>query len=222
MEYRIRRARQAPALDAAWDAPGWAHAEVAVLGSARPESSDHRPRTEVKVLYDSAGLYAIFRVQDRYVRSVNTEYNSSVCQDSCVELFVKPRTDKGYFNFETNCGGAILCSYIEDATRIPGGFKRFTRLSAAALDQVRIHSSLPKTVEPEVTTPTTWTNALFIPLKVLAQYLGPLPEPKGEVWSGNFYKCGDKTSHPHWLSWAPVAELNFHRPQDFQALRFEA
>lgn len=29
------------------------------------------------------------------------------------------------------------------------------------------------------------------------------PAP-GTRWRANFYKCADKTSHPHWLTWAPV------------------
>ena len=33
----------------------------------------------------------------------------------------------------------------------------------------------------------------------------------------NLYKCGDKTAHPHFLSWAPIQEVEpaFHRPQFF-------
>ncbi|MCD6337129.1 MAG: hypothetical protein J7M01_02720, partial [Candidatus Marinimicrobia bacterium] len=32
---------------------------------------------------------------------------------------------------------------------------------------------------------------------------------------GNLYKCGDKTSHPHWASWSPIDKLNFHQPKHF-------
>ena len=36
-----------------------------------------------------------------------------------------------------------------------------------------------------------------------------------------FFKCGDKTSHPHWASWNPVDELNFHLPRCFSEIIFE-
>ena len=44
---------------------------------------------------------------------------------------------------------------------------------------------------------------------------------EGEVWRGNFFKCVEENSHPHWASWSPVDEFNFHLPQCFGVLRFE-
>ena len=37
---------------------------------------------------------------------------------------------------------------------------------------------------------------------------------------GNFYKCGDKTAHPHFVSWNPVGtpSPDFHRPEFFGEL----
>ena len=36
----------------------------------------------------------------------------------------------------------------------------------------------------------------------------------------NFYKCGDKTAHPHYLSWSPIdtPKPDFHRPDFFGEL----
>jgi hypothetical protein len=56
---------------------------------------------------------------------------------------------------------------------------------------------------------------------VLERYVGPLAPLAGQVWRGNFYKCGDRTSHPHWAAWSPVDELNFHLPRCFGALRLD-
>jgi len=41
-----------------------------------------------------------------------------VWKDSCVEFFIQPRPDAGYFNLEMNAGGAHLCCYIEDPARV--------------------------------------------------------------------------------------------------------
>jgi len=51
-------------------------------------------------------------------------------------------------------------------------------------------------------------------------------KPLGEQGSAgirraNFYKCGNETSHPHWLSWMPLAERNFHDPSSFGQLVFD-
>lgn len=39
----------------------------------------------------------------------------------------------------------------------------------------------------------------------------------------NFYKCGDNTSKPHYLSWNPIGteSPDFHRPDFFGNLIFE-
>jgi len=42
------------------------------------------------------------------------------------------------------------------------------------------------------------------------------------VRRGNFYKCAEDNSHPHWASWASMGgELNFHLPDRFGWFSFE-
>jgi hypothetical protein len=77
-------------------------------------------------------------------------------------------------------------------------------------------------VEPEIQEPTTWFIEFRIPISLLEKYVGPIGDPRGQRWTANFYKCGDKTSHPHWISWAPVDQLNFHLPRCFGPIVFEA
>ncbi len=31
----------------------------------------------------------------------------------------------------------------------------------------------------------------------------------------NFTKCADQSSGKHWMSWAPLTGLDFHRPHEF-------
>jgi hypothetical protein len=198
----------------------WQRAETVDLLIFRPESSDHRPKTQARLVYDDAGLYCMFRVVDRYVRSVQTEFMGPVCADSCVEFFVRPKPDRGYFNIEINCGGTLLCHYITGAIRTPEGFQGSTPLAPEDGRMIRIQHSMPRTVEPEIVTPTTWTIAYHVPFALLEKYAGPIGAVAGQRWTGNFYKCGDKTSHPHWTSWNPVDALNFHLPQCFGVLEF--
>jgi len=191
------------------------------IAAFRPESSDHRPRTRAKLVADAQGLYGLFRVEDCFVRCVHAGFQAPVYKDSCVEFFVQPCPDRGYFNFEFNCGGALLASYITDPRRTPGGFAAFQSLAPEEGCLIGVHSSLPPQVEPEITAPLTWELGFAIPLEIMARYTGPVSVAEGEIWRGNFYKCGDGTSHPHWAAWQPVAALNFHLPQCFGQLRFE-
>ena len=160
-----------------------------------------------------------FEVQDRYVRSVQAHYQAPVSTDSCVEFFVRPRANKGYFNFEINAGGTLLLYYIEDATRASGGFVKFEKVPESFGKTVQIWHSLPAVVDPEIATPLTWGIGYRIPRALFETYTGPLGTFSGQIWRANFYKCGDATSHPHWASWAPIHEaLNFHVPECFGEL----
>lgn len=212
-------ARRIPA--AALEAIDFSRAEEGRIGQARPESSDHRPQTAFRVLHDGTNLYVRFDVQDRYVRSVQTAYQGPVYTDSCVEFFVRPKADKGYFNFEVNAGGTLLLSYVEDPARTAHGLKRATPVPEAWGRQVVIRSSLPAVVEPEIGEPLAWQVRYQVPVALFEAFVGETVRGEGAVWRANFFKCGDKTSHPHWLSWSPVPALNFHLPECFGELVLE-
>jgi hypothetical protein len=218
--YCIRRCAAAPALDAAWDNPTWATADTLQVAHFHARSSRHRPQVEVRQLHDDATIYTLFRVHDRYVRSVQTALNGPVCTDSCVEFFVRPCAERGYLNFEINAGGTLHLSYIEDPTRTENGFARWKPVPPERAAQVRIASTLPRVVEPEITEPLEWRLAFAVPLALLESYVGPLRPLNGAGWRANYYKCGDRTSHPHWAAWAPVNVLNFHQPDCFGTITF--
>jgi hypothetical protein len=219
--YRIRLAHLQPEFKGTWDGPAWQQADSLELLHFRTEGSGHHPKTSARLLYNDEGIFGIFLVEDRYVRCVRTGYGDPVYMDSCVEFFVKPKEDKGYFNFELNCGGTMLCSYITNPERTAEGFKEFRLIPATEGSSVKIHHSMPKVVDPEIIDPVAWTLEFFIPFKLLEKYVGPIGEPCGQEWAANFYKCGDETSHPHWASWQPVPMLNFHMPESFGKIKFE-
>lgn len=108
MNYTIRRANAAPQLLAEWSDPVWEQADPLEIQHFRTESSDHHPRTSARLLYDALGIHGMFRVEDRYLRCLRTQYQDPVWKDSCVEFFAQPMPERGYFNFEFNCGGALL------------------------------------------------------------------------------------------------------------------
>lgn len=219
--YRIRFAAQPPALEDDWDSPAWERAETLEVRHFRPESSAHRPRTLARLLYGANGFHGVFRVEDRYVRCVRTDYGSEVWKDSCVEFFAQPKPGRGYLNFEFNCGGAHLCSHIVNPERTPDGFKEFTRIPPEVGRTVQTRGSLPRVTEPEIAGPLTWTLRFFIPFAVFERCVGPLGNLGGQTWRGNFFKCAEDNSHPHWAAWSLVDEFNFHRPQCFGEIKFE-
>lgn len=219
-QYSIRKLSGKLPLGLAWDDPAWALAQTLEVTHFRPESSDHRPRTFAKLLYSEDAIHGIFQVHDRYVRCIRSKYFDEVWKDSCVEFFAQPKPDRGYFNFEFNCGGAFLCSYIINPERAPNGFKEFTKLPWEVGRQIQTRASLPPIIEKEMAEPIVWTLQFFIPFSLFEPFAGKLGNIDGQLWRGNFFKCAEEVSHPHWASWSPVDEFSFHLPRCFGEIRF--
>lgn len=218
--YTITKAKTAPSAPFGWDAPEWNAIPALTIGNFLPESSEHHPVTRVKLQYDAHNCYLLFQVTDRYVRSVRTTFGSDVWNDSCIEWFVKPIVDKGYFNFEINAGGVLHCSYVEDPKRIDGKLKKCTLLSKEQGAALTTYPSLPHVVNPEISDQLLWTMGFTVPFSLLEEYVGPLTIGDTATWRANFNKCADECSHPHWATWNPISEKNFHRPSEFGLLHF--
>jgi len=219
-EYVAQTAQFPSSFKPDWQDSFWTPASTLEVKHFRPESSSHRPRTAARLLHDAKGIHGIFQVQDQYVRCVRTRYLDEVWKDSCVEFFAQPKPGGSYFNFEFNCGGTFLCSHIVNPERTANGFKEFTRVPGEIGRTIQVRSSLPRAIEQEIQHPLVWTLRFFVPWTLFERYLGLLGEIRGQVWSGNFFKCAEDVSHPHWASWSPVDEFNFHLPHCFGSIRF--
>jgi Carbohydrate-binding family 9 len=222
MRYFIRRTTMAVALDAPWDSDIWEQADTAEINNffVTKKAGDFKPEAKCRILYDSNGIYILFKVKDRYVKSTTTKLNESVCRDSCVEFFVEPDGNGSYINYEFNCGGNMLAFAIKDCTRTSNGFADSQALNESDASEMEIFHTMPQVVNPEIVGDTEWRLGIYIPFTVFSRYTDCKVPEAGTIWRGNFYKCGDRTSNPHWASWSPISELNFHLPQCFQAIEF--
>ena len=118
---------------------------------------------------------------------------------------------------EILCKGVFLFGYHLNNKETNG------KIALEDCKKITISHSLKKNVEQESTEPENWTVEYSIPISILSKYM-KVEQPKAGVsWRANFYKCADKTSHPHWLTWAPIdfPRPNFHLPQYFGELHFE-
>ncbi|MDX2432061.1 MAG: carbohydrate-binding family 9-like protein, partial [Bacteroides sp.] len=55
-----------------------------------------------------------YLVEEPQVRAVNTNFNTPVWEDSCVEFFLSLERDNNYYNFEFNAIGTVLGAYGPD------------------------------------------------------------------------------------------------------------
>ena len=172
----------------------------------------YKPLTSIAVAHSEKYIYIDFFVRCNYLRAVNYENNSSVHQDSCVEFFVCPNGKLPYYNFEFNCIGTVHAACRED--RHTG-----TPLTNEQLDTIKRYPSCGTRPFEELEGLFSWNLLVAIPLELIGlEYKGEPIEMKG-----NFYKCADLTSTPHFLSWAPIdtPEPDFHRPEFFAPITLE-
>ena len=217
--YKVSRLDEPMLINADWNKPQWHSVEplnIALFMGAKP---DHLPKTQAKVLYDQEHIYIIFRVEDRYVRAIETQRHGKVWEDSCVEFFLTPGSDisNGYFNVETNCIGTILLHYQ------PRPDENIRPLKPAECNRLEIATSIPKKViDPEIAGPLTWTLEYCVPIEIFGEYRQVIRPAPGVKWRANFYKCAETVSHPHWLTWSLVENdvPNFHLPEYFGTLEF--
>jgi hypothetical protein len=218
MRYQVHKLKTAPAIDAAWDRPPWPDVTALKVDQHMGERPAHFPAVLVRLAYDADAVNVMFRVEDRYVRAAAEQHQDPVCADSCVEFFFVPGEDvsAGYFNLEMNCGGIMLFHFQRQPRKNP------VPVAAGDLARIQVAHSLPMRVDPERTESVTWTVAYRLPFALLAGYRPAERPAPGTIWRANFYKCADQTSHPHWLTWAPVrrARPDFHVPEDFGVLEF--
>ena len=111
-------------------------------------------------------------------------------------------------------GAALAKGLAAEGAAVAVNYSR----SAAQAQQVAILSSLPRRVEPEVVAPLAWRLAFFVPFAIMEPYVGGLSPAQARTWRGNFFKCADATSRPHWASWSPLSSRNFHLPECFGEL----
>jgi hypothetical protein len=218
--YTVNKCSQKPLIDADWDKPFWRDvASVSVnVSHWNSVSSEDLPETKVKLQYDDQDLYVIFRVHDRCLRAVTTQIHGEVWKDSCVEFFFAPNCNQpnAYFNLETNCCGVPLARYHT------GPRQNSRYLEITDCQQIRIASTASGPIRHEIRKPLTWTLEYALPLDILTHYTNIEKPAPGVLWRGNFYKCADGCSCPHWISWSPVSgeRPDFHRPDCFGLLKF--
>ena len=169
-----------------------------------PEYS-YAPEVRLNLAFSDRVLAVLYRIKEEHVLGSVLENNGPVWEDSCVEAFIKDPVSDGYFNFENNCIGSKLAAHRLSRT----DYELFTE---DELSQVRCVSSLPHQQTDIVNAAgREWRLVLMIPFSLLGLDAAP------QSLNCNFYKCGDKCMHPHYLSWSPIGlpAPNFHRPEFF-------
>ena len=161
-----------------------------------------------QVCHDGENLYVRMEAEEQPIKATLTGPLDQVCNDSCLEFFLAPIPGESrYFNFELNPLGTLYLGF---------GGPRPNRIRQVPKNAKDLFQIQPFTTE------TGWGVTFRVPLSFLRLYYAGFTFT-GET-EANFYKCGDQTPVPHYLAWSPLSSEtpDYHRPQDFGRLIFEA
>ena len=132
-----------------------------------------------------------------------------------MELFIMPNGKGKYFNFEMNCIGTLL---LYQVTPVGTGVQ-MKPIPLEELKKIKRFHSLPRTLSGEKVGDTVWYAALQIPMDLFVRYADITYPLKGQVWTGNVFKCADWSSHPCSLTWKKT--WTFHNADGFGKFIFE-
>lgn len=176
-----------------------------------PWNFGNLPETHAKLTFvEGKGFRVEMWCYETGMRAVNTEPDSPVYEDSCMECFLNFYPEEGgrYLNFEVNALGAMLCQVGEGKTE-----RVFLRDMGIAQPEVSVKQA-------EAEGKQFWSVEYLIPLSLIERIYGKAEFSKGHKLRGNFYKCGDLTEQVHYGCWSPIGapEPNYHLPEFFGEL----
>ena len=177
-------------------------------GVARVETENWEGITKVhnviaQLLYSEKGLHVRMETDEKPLRITQTERNSAVCEDSCMEFFFKGNKDSDkYMNFEFNAMGTMYLNF------------RTGRYDGEPPVENADYFGVQSTITPE-----KWVLFYTIPFEFLEKYFGSYTKEM----LGNFYKCGDLTGKKHYQTFYPINTVkpDFHRPEFFGKIVLE-
>lgn len=174
----------------------------------------YKPEVKFKIAYCQDQILLKYYITEENIRAKETRVNGDVYKDSCVEFFISTNENETYYNFEFSCIGIPHVGYG------PGRANR-ALTDPGILKLIKVRSSLGNQSFEEKTGGHQWEMMIVIPAACLTYDKDILL--KGLKASANFYKCGDETSTPHFVTWNPVGTEtpDYHQPAFFGELSFE-
>ena len=189
------------------DSFDWSSIEPLAISCAPwGEVSDISATVQLCYSLEDQALYLRFCAIEPEVRATYAadDIDGRPWEDSCLEFFFSTAgRESRYLNIECNPNGCL---------RIEVGEGRENRVQL-----------LPSSTGIEPVTSLTsegWTLEYAVPFTLINQVFDGFHAESGATIYANFYKCGNKTASPHYLSWHNMTSESpdFHRPQDFGML----
>lgn len=189
------------------------HGEGELIDTINWKEYKYRPEVRFNIAYTTREILLKYYIKEKYFKAEKTVTNQMVCEDSCVEFFVSPENDGIYYNLEFNAIGTCLLG--------TGTSRKDSSLAPAeVVSKIRKITTAGNKPVTEIKGEYKWTITLAIPMEVFFKH--EIIDLKGRTFRANFYKCGDKLTEPHYLTWDVVGTPapDYHQPGYFGQLKF--
>ena len=177
--------------------PDWASLPAAEISI--PYGGEGTVQAWGQLAWDETGIYVNLHAKEEFIRCEELEPLSPVCEDSCLEFFIRPTEALNYFNFEYNFACNVYLGYGT-------GPKDLIRLMMR--DQKATFQ--PKSYKTE----DGWGVTYHIPFTFIRLFFPDFKAYEGLKFYGNFYRSGEKAASPFGMSWNPIdpSGTTFHCP----------
>lgn len=162
-------------------------------------------RAHAQLCWDDTGIHVHLQAVESDIRAEHTGLLDMVCEDSCLEFFLRPTEAMSYFNIEFNLNCALYLGF---------GTNRYNCVRLVTQDNQQLfHPRANRTADG-------WEVTYYIPFSFIRQFFPSFVPKKGLRFYGNFYKCASMKTPPHHFSWMPAITpiINFHCPEHFGQL----
>ena len=183
------------------------------IGTINWKEFDYLPRVLFRIGHTGDEIWLKYYVNENDIRAKESRINGEVYKDSCVEFFIT-HDHESYYNFEFSCIGTVHLAWG------PGRQQR-KFVDPALIEQIKIKSSLGNQPFDNKSGVFEWEMMIRIPIACFA--FSKIDSFNKMKAAANFYKCGDETAIPHFVTWNPVKTPapDYHRPEFFGKVQFE-
>ena len=214
--YTVHRADSRIVVDGRLDELAWHNAATFGDFEFAWWKQGRKEQTVARMLWDEEFLYVSYECRDAHVSAEQTERDSAVYKDDCVELFAAPNPNRpqDYFNIEMNVNRAILDRHHPDGPGTP-------EVPNWNAHGIKIETTVDGTLNNDRDRDRGWVLEVAIPFDNFAAVTGR-PQPRdGDVWHLNLNRLGGKTNPQH-SQWSPgkAAKPAFHTPDTFGRVTF--
>lgn len=173
-----------------------------------------KPTVSFSIAHNGDNILLKYRIRENEILGQVTQDNGDVWTDSAVEFFIMFGNDY-YYNAEFNCIGTALLGYKE------AGNNDAEHATLEIMKSIRRLPSLGQAKRNKEQGDFDWTLTLVIPKTVY--WKDSIETFNGMKALGNFFKCGDNLTTPHFVSWTEIDTPNpsFHQPDFFGEMDFE-